>query len=649
MDYIDIIIVTYNSEKWIDRCLRSIYNQSYPIDKLSITIVDNNSSDNTIKKLKEFQHQNEFAAYNVILLDKNLGFGKANNIGANQTSSPFIFFVNIDTELACETISELYKAVKSSEENIAAWECRQFPYEHPKIYNPVTLETDWVSGACFLIRRECFEQVKGFDENIFMYCEGVDISWRLRALGYKLRYVPKSVVYHYSYLDKDEIKPSQFYNSTFYNLMLRYRYGNLNDIVNGYKNYLKLFKVNNHLPRKNILLFKNLVKSFFKGPKFRKWKKENLNSNNFSPVFNNWDYEIRRLGAFYENNIKSCNDLPLVSIIVRTCGRPNVLKETLISIRNQTYKNLEVIVVEDGKDISAQMIKEEFNDLNIKYYATGEKVGRCRVGNIGLSLCRGKYINFLDDDDLFFADHVEVLCNSLEKSKKYNIAYSSSFEVPIKVISENPYKYEEGKYSIRGNHPFWKVGLMIQNFFPIQSVMFSRKVYEDLGGFDESLEYLEDWDLWLRYSRKYDFLQIEKTTSIYRVPADTNKSRERQKKFNSFTDIVRKKYVKEMGFENIKNDKEVYIWGAGTGGIKTLEKLEELEIKVKGFIDSDKKKWGKSIRGLKVFSPDILEKNIMVSGSKPFIVVGSMYAFEIEQELIRMGYKKGDYWINIYL
>ena len=96
-----------------------------------------------------------------------------------------------------------------------------------------------------------------------------------------------------------------------------------------------------------------------------------------------------------------CNDK--VSIIVRTCGRPDVLKTALDSLRRQTYKNIEIIVVEDGPIVSEKMIQEEYNDLPIVYFATIEKKGRSAAGNIGLKIASGTYLNFLDDDDIFYA------------------------------------------------------------------------------------------------------------------------------------------------------------------------------------------------------------------------------------------------------
>ena len=113
----------------------------------------------------------------------------------------------------------------------------------------------------------------------------------------------------------------------------------------------------------------------------------------------------------------------LVSIIVRTCGKPDVLKNALLSIRKQTYPNIEVIIVEDGPNRSEQFIRENFSDLNYVYYATTKQQGRTRAGNIGLSLANGKYLNFLDEDDILLENHVQLLIDALT-SKDAFAAYT---------------------------------------------------------------------------------------------------------------------------------------------------------------------------------------------------------------------------------
>ncbi|MCM3338822.1 glycosyltransferase family 2 protein [Paenibacillus sp. MER TA 81-3] len=543
----DIILVSYNSEKWILKCLSSLEKIQYPLSKVHITIIDNNSSDKSTELIKNYPNKNLFGSYQFHLLETNLGFGKANNYAVNRTEQDYIFFLNIDTEVVEDCFTELWNAIERSNQNIGLWECRQFPYEHPKVYNPVTLEVSWASAAACVVRRDCFEKVGMFDENIFMYAEDVDLSWRLRAYGYKLQYVPKSVVYHFTYLSAGEVKPNQFYNSTYNNVMLRFKFGSWKDIFAGYALYKTLFFVkgpDNHHKRRILV---NLFKSFSEGMKFRRWRRKN-SSLNFKPNFQIWDYEIVRDGAFYLNEKQSNNSL--VSILVRTCGRPNVLRESLISIRNQTYKNIEVVIIEDGPNISEKMIKSEFNDLNYIYYSTEEKVGRCVAGNIALEKSNGEYLNFLDDDDLLYSDHIEVLINELRKNTSFQAAYSLAFEVPTKVESRNPYKYKELFHNVQHRQNFNRLVLLHHNYFPIQTVLFKKSIYKELGGFNPELEVLEDWDLWLRYALKYDFYYVEKLTSLYRVPAELSIASDRQKLFDKYLTIVRENHFNNMSLTN---------------------------------------------------------------------------------------------------
>ena len=154
---------------------------------------------------------------------------------------------------------------------------------------------------------------------------------------------------------------------------------------------------------------------------------------------------------------------------------------------------------------------------------------------------RGEYLNFLDDDDLFFADHVETLVNALAETKNL-AAYAFGFETPVIVVDKNPYKYQVKGYNKRYRKLFDEVELCYHNLIPIQCIMFSKQLYKELGGFDTSLEYLEDWDLWVRYAQKTRYSCVEKTTSIYRVPFEQNIQKDRQKKLDDALSVVRKKH-----------------------------------------------------------------------------------------------------------
>lgn len=526
---IDVILVTFNSEAVISACLRSIESSLYSKEKISIIVIDNNSTDHTRRILKAFQSKSANLSY--IEWPANLGFGAAINVAFEKTTGKYTLILNPDVELEPFTIHDLVCAALVSEsEQFAAWEVRQQPFEHPKLYDAVTLETEWISGACFLVLNTAFRTAGGFDGNIFLYGEDVDLSWRMRASGHKLRYVPKVVVKHKTYEDPDSIKPAQFYNSIVSNGILRLKHGSVLDIIAYGWRILAAFVMPPRMINIRCRLFLSLCSSL---PKFFNAVSWRFSTQSSVPKsisrFSGWNYEIRRKGAFYASASRSRN--LTVTIIIRTHQRPHFLREALQSVRNQTYKPHQVVVIEDGAPVSTAVI-EEYSDLNIDYQATSDKVGRCRAGNIGLLLASGNFINFLDDDDLLFADHLETLVDALETNNSYKAAYSIAFEVKTHIISIQPFVYEEKAYHVVYEQPFDKNLLGKRNFIPINTMMFSRDLFVLNGGFNENLDVLEDWDLWRRYCEQTDFLFIEKLTCLYRVPFDSKVTLLRQRKFD---------------------------------------------------------------------------------------------------------------------
>ena len=128
----------------------------------------------------------------------NVGFGHAMNLlmesaFADERARWFVC-VNPDGVLHRRCLSELLRA--SEETPGALVEARQFPEEHRKAYDAETLETPWASGACLLIPRELYEAVGGFDTNLFMYLEDIDLSWRARAAGFKVLVAPGALFGH---------------------------------------------------------------------------------------------------------------------------------------------------------------------------------------------------------------------------------------------------------------------------------------------------------------------------------------------------------------------------------------------------------------------------------------------------------------------
>jgi glycosyltransferase involved in cell wall biosynthesis len=150
------------------------------------------------------------------------------------------------------------------------------------------------------------------------------------------------------------------------------------------------------------------------------------------------------------------------------------------------------------------------------------------AGNKVLEAATGQLCCFLDDDDLFYADHLEVLVEEWLKQPQLGAVYALGYEVRTHVLSEEPWVYENVMHSLIHRQAFSRPTLWHHNYFPIQTVLFQRSLFETYGGFDLDLENLEDWNLWVRYSLKNDFKLIPKVTSIYRVPDQLDKAIQRQ-------------------------------------------------------------------------------------------------------------------------
>lgn len=544
---LDIVFVTYNSSKWIDKCVNSIIASSFDLKNVSLIFYDNNSNDDTIEKLNKVSDNYKSNFSDIIIVEgkKNKGFGYGNNEAAKYGNSPYIFFLNVDTEINTDTLEKLSNHIENSESDIGIWELAQKPYEHPKYYDPITLETTWASGACMVIRRKLFENIGGFDKNIFMYCEDVEISWNVRKHGYKIKYLFDTPITHYSYTEPNEFKFTQFVYCFISNWYIRAKYGKIKNFLRGTKYMFDLgfrgINLPSNINRKMQTKIKKKIRYEFL-TKLIKYSFINLTTKKgkFKPTFvKGFDYEVTKENGFFVQSDYEAKSL--VSIIVRTCNRKDALRENLISLRNQTYKNIEIVVVEDGENTAEEMIKKEFNDLNIVYEATGKNIGRSAVANLAMKKAKGKYLNFLDDDDLFFPDHVETLVKEIEKND-YDAVYDGSFETPINVLNKNPYQYEVVTKGLVESREFNRKRLYKVNLFPIQTVMFKKDLVKECGGIDESIDALEDWDFWIRLSLHHYFHQVKHTTSIFRTPADKDERKRRQEFLDDTLEYLEEKF-----------------------------------------------------------------------------------------------------------
>ena len=202
-----VIIVTFNHRRFIGPCLDSLSKNGF----LEIIVVDNNSSDGTDAFIKE-----NYPNVNVVNSPYNRGYGAGVNLGVNSTKKDYIVVLNPDTKVNDDAIYEILKPLKDEKiittpkilnydgfkintcGNIVHFTGLSFTRglnKSPKEFSKYEY-VNGISGACFAIKRENYINIGGFDENFFMYMEDTCLSWMASVKGYKILYVPKSVVYH---------------------------------------------------------------------------------------------------------------------------------------------------------------------------------------------------------------------------------------------------------------------------------------------------------------------------------------------------------------------------------------------------------------------------------------------------------------------
>jgi glycosyltransferase involved in cell wall biosynthesis len=205
---------------------------------------------------------------------------------------------------------------------------------------------------------------------------------------------------------------------------------------------------------------------------------------------------------------------PLVSIIVRTKDRPKLLERAIQSIAAQIYRPIEVILVNDGGcDLNVEELMGILGDISLKYIRLEKNTGRANAGNVGIESAKGSYIGFLDDDDEFYPKHIALLVSALEQID-YKIAYTDS-EIAFIEYDTDKKEFIGKEKRVFSTRDFSFADLVVENYIPLINLLFKKEVLVSVGGFDESLELFEDWDLLIRSGEIYPFYHVKKVTSKY--------------------------------------------------------------------------------------------------------------------------------------
>jgi hypothetical protein len=202
-------------------------------------------------------------------------------------------------------------------------------------------------------------------------------------------------------------------------------------------------------------------------------------------------------------------DGPLVSVVVITYNRRDLVPRAVASVRAQTYRNIEIIVVNDGTDPIADLFAAA-PDLRLIDNPVNLGLGGTR--NAGAVHARGRYLAFLDDDDEFFPDHIARLVAALERTG-FDLANAASLTRFARADATGAYRL--AGYSVESMRTYALNELLVTNASTPVTLMFRRTAFERAGGFDEGRTGLEDYMLCLAIALTADVTSVQRVTSIY--------------------------------------------------------------------------------------------------------------------------------------
>ena len=253
----DIVIVNWNSGIQLKDCVESVMKSSFDNSILNkIIVVDNDSKDDSI----ELAERLNFDKLKIIKNKDNLGFGKACNSGVKNSQSDFILFLNPDAMVYEDTFHKLFDYIeKNDNSDVVVYgvqlieddgkvqrTCARFPnlsnflvkvlglnklnskyfetYHLEEWNHNETKQIDHVIGAFYLIKREIFNSINGFDERYFVYFEDLDLSKRVHDSGYRTIYLSEIQAYHKGGGTSEQVKALRFFYSTRSSLIYSFKH-----------------------------------------------------------------------------------------------------------------------------------------------------------------------------------------------------------------------------------------------------------------------------------------------------------------------------------------------------------------------------------------------------------------------------------------
>lgn len=246
----------------------------------------------------------------------------------------------------------------------------------------------------------------------------------------------------------------------------------------------------------------------------------------------------------------------LVSVIALCYNHEDYLIETLDSILNQTYQNIELVILDDlSKDNSVTLIENwiETHDVNCIFIKHESNKGVCASLNEAIKVCKGNYIQMISCDDVLLSEKIKTQVLQFQKiPDKYGVIYSNAqiIDENSKKLNLNFIEYFIGSREIKEFSGDVFHELTKGNFIPAMSTLIKKEVFDRVGLYDERLIY-EDYDFWLRVAREFSFIFIDDSLVYYRLHSSNLHKKISKKEWGKSMLLIALKHLDNDYFYNL--------------------------------------------------------------------------------------------------
>jgi GT2 family glycosyltransferase len=473
-----VVILAWNAWEATQACLASLRPTLGDADQ--VVVVNNGSTDETAEQLAQMDW------LHVLTNDQNRGFAKGCNQGAQAAVNDFLVFLNNDTMVSAGWLEGLLQPFEDgfvvatgprsnavsgaqllSSENYAvrlgsssaAADLADFAWHVRLERAGHRRETRRLVGFCLAVRRSAFRAVGGWDERYEIGgCEDDDLCARLLSHGGRLLIVDDVFVHHH---------------------------GHVTFSANGVDWYA--------VQREN---FRRLHLAHDLAEPRRPWP---------APLPRNPRTVDR--------------PSPRVTVAVATSGRPTLLRRALQSLARQTFRPFEVVVVNDGGCDVSPIVTDFASSLDVHLLTRSHSSGPAAARNEALRAARGELFLILDDDDVAYPHLLSSLVTAHDELHDDLGAQVIVHGQAIRVVETSG--QDVVARSVVGADHVDLALLLATNTLPAMTVLAPTEDICRLGGFDEQVAILEDWELWLRLGRELPFHLVPVPVAEYRVRPDS--------------------------------------------------------------------------------------------------------------------------------